>query len=253
MEAAKKAKHECVDCKQVFDRAERLTIHIQRGCNHTTCTTCCRKFSRHRDLLRHRKNADAKVCDVCSKTFCHQSELQRHKRTAHIGYGIPAKANDPQLDQPICPRTGLEDDEGYKEEARKHSIQIRDSQSESKYLMDIKKELTPDFTYRDLQTFIRRLSTKTNGRAFKINLGFGFMLRHVVTDEFRYYYPSSNNLLFERAFTVSDTSDITRLMKRVLDLDLVNNYYMKRPSSGWTVAGLTNLYVQIMYLSVVLD
>ena len=79
-------------------------------------------------------------------------------------------------------------------------------------------------------------------------MGFGFMLDHVVTKEFRYFYPSSNHLLFDRMVTISKKMDITTLLKRILDLDLTENYYMKRPSSGWLVAGLPNLHIQVAYL-----
>ena len=193
------------------------------------------------------KNADPKVCDSCNTTFCHMSELEHHKRTEHAGQGITTKMDDTELDRPICPRTGFEEEEGYKEEIKNNWGVIRDSRSEMKYYMNINKELTPDFTYRDLKKMLDEIyAEKTT--AFKINMGFGFMLDHVVTKEFRYFYPSSNNLLFDRMVTVSKKMDITTLLKRILDLDLTENYYMKRPSSGWIVAGLPNLYIQVAYL-----
>ena len=276
MEAAKKARYECDICKMRFDRVERLQKHQQRGCKHTTCstckekfrdvvklgehqrkhnaealtrcTTCNKKFYSNRDLQSHQKNADPKACDVCDKRFCHVSEMERHKRTEHTGQGISAKPDDSKLSQSICPRTGLEDSEGYKDEINNHWSEIRGSQSGSKYYTEINKELTPGFTYKDLKDMLDEIYAKQT-HVFKINLGFGFMLQHVVTDEFRYFYPSSNNLLFDRAFTVSTKKDMTSLLKRIVDLDLVESFYMKRPSSGWIVAGLPNLHVKLMYLT----
>ena len=58
--------------------------------------------------------------------------------------------------------------------------------------MNINKELTLDFTNWDLQNMLDEIYAK-QCNAIKINLGFAFRLRHVVTEEFKYDYPSSNN------------------------------------------------------------
>ena len=109
----KKTKHECENCKQTFNRAGSLQDHIEKGCNRTTCTACSRKFISNRDLHRHQENADPKACDSCDTIFCHESELARHKRTEHVGGAIRAEdAVEKELDLPIAPRTGFEEEEG---------------------------------------------------------------------------------------------------------------------------------------------
>ena len=272
----KKPKYECDNCMQTFDRAERLEKHIEKGCNRTTCTTCNEKFDDVRrlqqhermheaealticttcskkfpcqdDLHRHQKNADPKVCDSCDIIFCHESELERHKRTKHVGGEIRTDNDfETALDQPICPRTGFEEKEGYKEEVKDHWSEIRDMRKESRYYMDINKELSPDFTYKDLKKLLKEICIKL-GHASKVNIGFGFMLRDNVTDEYRYFYVSTNNMIFDRAITLSKNADINDLMKRILDLDLMESYYMKRPSSGWVLAGLPNIFIKVMYM-----
>ena len=79
------------------------------------------------------------------------------------------------------------------------------------------------------------------GCAFKLNIGFGVMLYKAATKEYRYFYSSGNSFLFDRAITIASNDDIEALMKRILELDLLENYYLKRPSSGWTLAGLPNV------------
>ena len=119
--AQKKTKHECENCKQTFNRAGRLQDHIEKGCNRTTCTTCSRKFISKRDLQRHQENAEPEACDSCDTIFCHESELNRHKRTAHvIGGTIRSEDDEMELDLAIAPRTGLEEEEGYKEAVKTH-------------------------------------------------------------------------------------------------------------------------------------
>ena len=45
--------------------------------------------------------------------------------------------------------------------------------------------------------------------AFKVNIGFATMLYDTANKVYRYYYNSTNHLLFDRAFTVSTNQDMT--------------------------------------------
>ena len=207
MESPKKVKYECDSCKQTFDRVERLENHIKKvhTNNKMTCSTCnekcrdARKLQIHRrmhipvvsktrcttcnknvrNLQKHQKNADPRVCHECDTIFCHVSEFERHKRTEHRGWGIVTKIDDSKLDKPVYHRTGYEDTEGYLEEMNNHRNKISDSRSEGKFHVFINKKLTPDFTYKDLQKLLDDIYASQR-TAFKVNLGFGFMLFHTV-------------------------------------------------------------------------
>ena len=61
----------------------------------------------------------------------------------------------------------------------------------------------------------------------------------------KYYYVSTNNLLFEKAVTIINQNDVTNLMRRIIGLDLATNFYLKKPSSGWVLSGLTNIQFEI--------
>ena len=100
--------------------------------------------------------------------------------------------------RPIQPRTGVEDDEGYKAVVKNNIYDIRDQETISKNCITINKRIGPAFTYSDLEKIITDIYT-TQKRAFKFNFGFGFVLYNTTSHEFRYFYNSSNNLLFERA------------------------------------------------------
>ena len=271
--------YECESCKKTFNRCERLENHMKKGCDRTTCKTCNKKFlratdvqqherthirasqkecttcgktfNRARHLQIHRENADPIDCDLCDTSFCHRSELERHKRTTHAGQGIAEKEYAEELKQPIFLQTGYEETEGYQEEMAMHMNKIRDSRDEKKFYIFLNKEITPAFTYEDLQNLIYE-TAMDRGTAFKINLGFGFILYHLIDKEFKYFYVSSNTLLFDVAFTISKRSDVNKLMEKIIDLDLTISYYMKRPSSGWMLAGLPNVEIKIFYLNKVL-
>ena len=101
--------------------------------------------------------------------------------------------------------------------------------------------------YNDLyQELIRIYTSQTN--AFKSNIGFGFILYNINTEEFKYFYCSSNNLLFQNAVTINNFQDLTHFINKIINLDLTTNYYLKKPSSGWVLAGLTNVQIRIYQL-----
>ena len=104
------------------------------------------------------------------------------------------------------------------------------------------KALTPEFTYRDLRNLLYDIYANEKS-VYKTNMGFGFMLYHTIEKKFKYFYVSSNNLLFEKAFQVSNKKDVSNLFQHIVDLDLINNYYLKKPSSGWVLVGLPNLEI----------
>ena len=88
-------------------------------------------------------------------------------------------AND-NLNQKIYPKTGFEEEEeGYIEQIKAHWNMIRDSKKEMEFYTEVNKTLTPDFTYNDLKDIIKDLYLDD---VFKVNLGFGFMLRNNICE-----------------------------------------------------------------------
>ena len=72
----------------------------------------------------------------------------------------------------------------------------------------VNKEIGPDFTYGDLYKMLLTQLEQEDGHAFKVNLGFGFILFNIHTGEYRYHYNSSNTMLFERALAIAEIKDI---------------------------------------------
>ena len=98
--------YKCDSYKKTLNRCEKWGNHVKKGCNHTTCKTCNKKFRWVADLRQHerthiptvsqrecttcgktfhlakhlqihRENADPVECDLCDTSFCHRSELER--------------------------------------------------------------------------------------------------------------------------------------------------------------------------------
>lgn len=105
-------------------------------------------------------------------------------------------------------------------------------------------KIDSNYTYENLQEVLYGIY-RSQKNTFKINLAFGFILYKIVTGEFKYYYVSSNSFLFDRAITISTIEDLNNFMRKVINIDLATNYYLKKPSSSWVLAGLTNVQICI--------
>ena len=156
------------------------------------------------------------------------------------------------MEQVICPATGFEVEDGYKEMIAKHVNVIKDNVVNRKNIyMMVNKEITPLFTYKDLYALVKEAVLK-HGTVCKFNIGFGLMLRHKITNEYRYYYVSVNHLLFKHALLISKLTDVRSILKQIYEMNIVEHYYMLRPESSWVLAGLPNVLFKLMYIRGVL-
>ena len=69
----------------------------------------------------------------------------------------------------------------------------------------------------------------------KINIAFGFILKHVTTKEMKFFYPSNNILLFETPRHLRSIDDYHNLMNDVEYEDALSYAQALRPSTKWTV------------------
>ena len=284
----KVTKHICTTCGKCYEYNKDLLHHqrLKHGDGKkitpkNICSVCGKRYVENKDLLRHRRLAHGPLdcdecgksfktrealvshigrskttpCDLCEKTFCSEDDVEMHKRTDHPlqrGGGVGDEEEDEDLEESleefVCPPTGHEATDEYERILQSHIMEIKDNEVIKELYKNINRQITPFFTYQNLREMIVHEFQNSNGRAFKVNLGFGFILYNKIAGDYRYYFPSSNSFLFDRAMTIARVGDIDKLMKKILDLDLVNNYYMSRPSSSWTMAGLSNIRLAISYL-----
>ena len=152
------------------------------------------------------------------------------------------------LNQEIYPTTGYEEKDGYKNliEAKLNLIDDREDIKRDYGVYN--KKIDSTFTYKELNELLLDIYCKQK-TVFKINFGFGYILYNTITNEFRYHYVSTNNLLFERAITITRKRDLVKLMNRIIS-DLPTTYFLKRPTSSWSLAGLTNVEIKIFHLNI---
>ena len=244
---------QCNTCGQLFNSVCRFYLH-RRQHRKLACRNCDEIFTSKANLVKHEKKRKEFTCHHCDGKFCNNDHLQKHLRSIR-GKEQPPRSREntlkwiKQLDEPVYPSL-YEKEEEYQNTIRENMNEIQDRLKSFPYYQIHNKEIDSRFTYRNLRDMILQIYTEKRN-AFKVNLGFGFILYKPITDEWKYYYASQNNLLFDKAFTVINRRDITRLMRHVISLDLPTNYYLKKPSSNWTLGGLANVQIRIFDLKMV--
>ncbi len=236
----------CATCLKKFTKETYL--RQRQKCKLRQCTDCKRLFKTSKSLRDHLKKRKNLSCDHCERRFCNNLHLQSHIRAIEKER---AEQSIKDLNQIIQPATGYEEEDGYKDLVQQKIKEIRDSEERKKIYEVINKQIDSSYTYKDLYDLLLDIYSKRQ-KAFKVNLGFGFILHNPLEDKYKYYYVSTNNLLFDRAKTISRQNDLIKLMNHLISLDLTTNYYFKRPSSAWIMAGLTNVEVQIFNLDYIL-
>ena len=229
----------CLVCKKNFENNFKLIEHEKRRCKNKECEDCGSVFHQVRDLERHKRSKKKIVCTCCQKTFCNSEHHQQHLRTAF-------KDNNKIVDlkQQIHPASEYESYDDFQKLVEEKDYDIGTKTTKSKFKDIYNLKIDSNYTYENLQELLLEIY-KSQQNPFKINLAFGFILYQIVTDEFKYYYVSSNNFLFDHAITISSLEDLNNFMKKVINLDLATNYYLKKPSSSWVLAGLTNVQICI--------
>ena len=161
--------NQCDGCLEYFESPFHLIAHRRKKCKSKTCGNCGAKFRQHRDLLRHQKNRKNITCTHCSRTFCSNEHFSQHERSIQE---VPE--TDINLDQPIQPETGFENEEGYKAVLKTKENEIKDKEVIGSNHMVVNKEIDPSFTYSDLEKIITDIYA-AQSTAFKLNLSFAFI------------------------------------------------------------------------------
>lgn len=245
---------DCSICEKTFCHRADYHNHqrIVHKVNPLQCSTCSRKFSTQQRLENHKNNAIAKDCDLCEQKFCLQADYNRHEIIKHCGGGVDNSKDEEFksiLGQKIfTANAGLDNDADYENIVKINKATIEDKVIDRKIYMTVNKELTTDFTYQDLKDIIVQAVNKYK-TVMKLNIGFGIVLKNVNTSEYRYYYVSTNHMLFNRAKTINTLSDVNAIIKEIYDMNIGEHYYMLRPSSGWSLVKITNVFFKLFNLN----
>ena len=99
---------------------------------------------------------------------------------------------------------------------------------------------------RNLIVDIAKTIVKNQKTRFKINYCFGFVLRNIETDEFRYYHALNNTLMLDTAVLISNETELNELLGNITDESFPD--FISRPDTKWRLHQITNLLFFVNHL-----
>ena len=200
------------------------------------CARCGQGFQTEERLNNHGASAQSLSCEQCGRQFCHDSRLRQHVATVHNGRGASMPPTGPSqpanLNEPLVGYTSYQDRPEYEEVLARHRSVIRSQEFQGGLWKRVNRQIRPEFSYGDLKALLNGIMNRAVS-AFKINIGFGVILYNIVHQDYRYYYVSTNQLLFDRAFTISKRLDVLKFFDKIKDLNLAERFFLQRPNGFW--------------------
>ena len=84
----------------------------------------------------------------------------------------------------------------------------------------------------------------------KINVAFGFILKHRATDELKFFHPSNNTMLFETPRLIANQADRQKLEDDVEVQDAFEYARLQRPSTKWIVKRIICVRFDVYKISI---
>ncbi len=244
-----KLKYSCLKCQKRFLNKDTRNLH-QNDCNtRHLCKECNRSFMRSFDMKRHscqRNKRPQKAiryyrCKKCPKRFDSRSDLYYHfiKKHTQTGKGY----HDMPWNQNSAPwlTDGVLTDKPLKKIYMKYKhLILRSVYAETPISCNYNFPVRNNFTLAELMNFAQVIYEK-QVQTFKLNMAFGYILRHKVTGELRYFIAFDNEPIFDKPIYISKASDLLRLKRKLSRLDINEYIFNMRIDTSWTPYLITNL------------
>ena len=259
----------CERCGIVFTERRRLTRHQKTHADSSQTYSygvCSKEFSRADNSNRHEAaHSYSLTCGVCGQYFNRLDILARHraqherpaakqrlpmKKTAAPESG-PAPKQRPTVSSPTnthqeksrvaADTEVLPDDPETRVLYLRHWNTIRTEETTSNRVQDRYNFTLHEMTASTFTVMVHRIF-REQATAFKINVSFGFILRHMETGELRYYHSSQNNSrLFDVPHLIRTEEDLETFLDELQGQDILEYIRQQRPDTKWVVHLLTNL------------
>ena len=87
-------------------------------------------------------------------------------------------------------------------------------------------------------------------QSIRINIAFGFIVKHVTTEEMKFFYPSNNTLLFEVPRLLRNNSDYRSLIDDIEYEDALSYAQALRTSTKWNVQRIVCITIDIYKMNI---
>jgi hypothetical protein len=241
----------CEKCGKVFTEKRSLTRHQKTHVDSSqtySCGVCSKEFSRADNRNRHdAAHSYSLTCGVCGQYFNRLDILARHRAQherpdAKQRRTVSPPTNTHQEKSRVASDTEvLPDDPETRALYRQHWQSIRAEEATGNRVQ-VRYNLTlHEMTVSTFTEMVRRIFREQT-TAVKINVSFGFILRHMETGELRYYHSSQNNSrFFDVLHLIRTEEDLEKFLDELQGQDILEYIRQQRPDTKWVVHLLTNV------------
>ncbi len=199
-----------------------------------------------------RQKVDYVQCRRCTARFQNRRELHAHNMEVHFQAGAGQLQPEPWgAHSPPWEKENGDVDVDLRRCYETNRAIILDQHRLGPVLSTYNVPVNPDMTVADLETVLNDIY-RTQSHAFKLNISFGVILRHVETEEVRYFRPYSNQALFDQPIFVGRRADIANIVQRLNDTDVIESVIKNRPDTKWRLEFITNARFQVFSTNFVL-
>ena len=235
--------HGCTSCVARFPTYDGLKEHLLT--HRTVCHTCNRAFTRRANLLKHKcVIAGVHSCGSCRSTFSTRRKLKRHLRETPCSQPLPPEpkrqrvsVHEEDPDDLIEPPPQQDSDLQYV--LTEHWSSIRSHVARGR--------IQTRYNYRlennDTRTLDLRQIFQEQTTACKINLSYGFILRHTVSGRYKYYHSSCNccGRYLDEPSLVTNIETFEAFLESIYEQDILQWAIAQRPNSEWVCSSVTNV------------
>jgi len=229
--------YSCSICDKVFSRPDHRKRHEAAHSYSLSCGVCGQYFNRLDNLARHRaqhERPEAKQRPPMKRAVAPEpGPVTKQRRTV----SPPTKT---AMENPVGPDVLPEDPE-TRALYIQHWQSIRTEEATGNRVQDRYNFTLHEMIASTFPEMVHRIFREQT-TAFKINVSFGFFLRHMETGELRYYHSSQNNSrFFDVPHLIRTEEDLERFLDELQGQDILEFIRQQRPDKKWVVHLLTNV------------
>ena len=252
--------YECAVCKEKFKSFQKFRKHKNES-NHNKSSGINKRKMNENSKKINAKISKKKItrfrCRECNDHFDDRKILYNHRMTTHqIGLGGNLQQDDYAKGTVVPPWLGENGeviDQQLKDIYENHKsiiLQPHDMAGNIKKVFNF--PIGNNVSLHMIDNQLRYIYDKLNN-AFKINLSFGIILKHVETGEYRYFKAYDNGVqILTYPWRVSRWSNARQLSKKLEEMDIIENASKVRPDTKWKPFLLTNVRYSVSLLNYVL-
>ena len=247
----------CEKCGKSFPSLFNLKRHQSSNCHIEMCKHCSRSFPSSIKRKRHEltlcpKNPDAKsktfICGKCNQAFKSKWEYTNHYSLAHHERNNDQRKENDATNSSSGANNDYQpwvDDEGNIDEGLRNMYErfghvINRSHRQGNYMDEYNFRIDSGFSYETIHNNLRDIYT-SNRNVFRVNITFGFILKNIEDESYRYFYAHNNEGIFPTPYTISNADDLLQLFRKIKHIDILHTIFKQRPNSKWKIHMLTNI------------